>query len=63
MIDVNLDVEKYIFEFFFISIWRMSYSDFIKMVRGLRFWMKKGLYRLVVELFEFIFFRRKKKKK
>lgn len=63
MIDANLDVEKYISEFFSTSIWRMSYSDSIKMVRGPRFWMKKGLYRLVVEPPEPILPRRKKKKK
>lgn len=49
MIDANLDVEKYISEFFSTSIWQMTYSDSIKTVRGPRFWMKKGLYRLVVE--------------
>ena len=63
MIDANLDVEKYISEFFSTSIWQMTYSDSIKTVRGPRFWMKKGLYRLVVEPPEPLLPGRKNKKK
>ncbi|XP_056846567.1 uncharacterized protein LOC108834338 [Raphanus sativus] len=49
MIDAGLDVEDYVSDFFSTSIWRMTYSESISTVRGPRFWMKKGKYRLVVE--------------
>lgn len=63
MIDANLDVEKYISEFFSTSIWQMTYSDSIETVRGQSFWMKKGLYRLVVEPAEHTSWEKKKKRK
>ncbi|KAL0898690.1 hypothetical protein Bca101_082651 [Brassica carinata] len=49
MIDVGLDAEDYVSDFFSTHIWQMTYSDSIRTVRGPRFWMKKGKYKLVVE--------------
>ncbi|XP_048623938.1 uncharacterized protein LOC106423892 [Brassica napus] len=39
MIDVGLDVENYVSEFFSTSKWRMTYNDSINTVRGPHFWM------------------------
>ena len=45
-----------------ISIWRMTYSDSMNMVRGTYFWMKKGQYIIVTEPQDPTFPGRKKKK-
>ncbi|XP_033148218.1 uncharacterized protein LOC103837053 [Brassica rapa] len=63
MIDVGLDVEDYISEFYSTSLWQLTYSQSINTVRGPRFWMKKGKYRLVVEPPEHAQPGRKKNKK
>ena len=63
MIDVGLDVDDYVSEFFSTHLWQQTYSESISTVRGPRFWMKKDKYKLVVEAPEPALPGRKKKNK
>lgn len=63
MIDAGLDAEDYVSEFFSPHLRQMTYNDSINTVRGPRFWMKKGKYKLVVEPPEPTLPGRKKEKK
>ncbi|XP_018448497.1 uncharacterized protein LOC108819996 [Raphanus sativus] len=49
MIDVGLNVDDYVSEFFSTNLWQQTYGESISTVRGPRFWMKKDKYKLVVE--------------
>lgn len=46
-----------------ISIWKLTYSEFMNTVRGSHFWMKNGHTCLVTQPLELTFLGRKKKKK
>lgn len=49
MIDVGLNVDDYVYEFFSTYLWQQTCGESISTVRGPRFWMKKDKYKLVVE--------------